>query len=260
VFIVQTEGEKDWVVFEPTKTYPMHKQNEDMGDPPDIEPYLQCRLSPGDIMYIPRGHWHYAVAVNPSIHLTVGPESRSASEFLLWWANQLMINDEEFYRIDFPIARSELIGGNRAREFVASHMDEFRQRMVAHLEDEPFMEELLMRYCMASSPLTRDYELPNAWADKTQIRKQTDLMVPIDQKFVVHYDDEQNAALVILRGNKLTLNAIPREVLGEILNSQSVKLINGKFLMQQFSALEWSDLQTWLYEMMRAGLLVLPSQ
>jgi ribosomal protein L16 Arg81 hydroxylase len=57
VIVLQLQGHKKWQV-QLTQTK---------------EPYLECMLSPGDLLYIPRGHWHFAVASKEqSLHLTLG--------------------------------------------------------------------------------------------------------------------------------------------------------------------------------------------
>ena len=256
VFIVQTEGEKDWFIFEPTRTYPIHKQpNQDKGDPPDSKPYLKCKLSPGDVIYIPRGHWHYAVANTPSIHLTVGPESRTGSELLHWWAFRLMEGDE-FFRKDFPIIRSPLMGGSRDISSYREHMDEFRKRLIEFINDEEFMDELLTRYCMLKNPRRTENSLPFAWDEVSGLTEKSELVIRPEQKFVVHYDDETRSALLIIRGKELEIEEIPKIVLAGILSAQGENSVSGKDLLELEMGLEWEQLKKWLESLYRSGLLV----
>ncbi len=57
VFILQIQGYKKWQVQLSRRR----------------KPYLERMLKPGDLLYLPRGHWHAAVASKEqSLHLTLG--------------------------------------------------------------------------------------------------------------------------------------------------------------------------------------------
>lgn len=260
VFIVHTEGEKEWKVFLPTegRTYPLHKQpNQKKGEPPDYDPYLECTLTPGDVIYIPRGHWHYAIAVTPSIHLTVGPESRSGSELLYWWARRLMEDEDDFYRQDFPIIRSPMMGGQRDDKAYRQHMAAFRDRMKAKLDDEAFMDELLTRFCMLSNRQGKEYNLPSAWNQGKGLEVDTPLTIKPGQKFVVHYDEDSNEALLVIRGKELNFEDIPKDILAVILSAQGDRPVCGSDLLKLDTELEWETAEGWLKRLCRQGLLTL---
>ena len=73
VFVIQTNGTKRWRVYEPLVELAGKEQrwSGDLGDPG--EPMLQADLAPGDVLYIPRGFPHDAVAQRDvSVHVTVG--------------------------------------------------------------------------------------------------------------------------------------------------------------------------------------------
>lgn len=85
VFILQIDGTKKWCVVSDTFKYPLSDQKSSSLASPQGEPYLTCTLQPGDILYIPRGHWHYAIALEkPSLHLTLGVHCRTNIDFLEW--------------------------------------------------------------------------------------------------------------------------------------------------------------------------------
>lgn len=82
VLVIQTDGEKDWTVYRPTREAPLRF---DVQAPPkgDFELVWTGRLSAGDVLYIPRGWWHHAVSANGgSIHLTCGFTSRTGIDFI----------------------------------------------------------------------------------------------------------------------------------------------------------------------------------
>lgn len=102
VFILQIEGTKKWFVFPDTFKYPLPNQKSSTMSPPQGEPYLTCVLKPGDVLYIPRGHWHYAKANDdPSLHLTLGIHCRTGIDFLEWIVDQL--RDLEQWRRSMPL-------------------------------------------------------------------------------------------------------------------------------------------------------------
>jgi bifunctional lysine-specific demethylase and histidyl-hydroxylase NO66 len=70
VFVLQLEGAKEWHVAKPTTTLPMPVGSHRPQTLPDARSYL---LEPGDLLYLPRGFRHEAIAADSSsLHLTVG--------------------------------------------------------------------------------------------------------------------------------------------------------------------------------------------
>lgn len=59
VFVIQTMGRKEWKVFEPSRRFPLDRdaaaEKTKYAKPAEGE-YLSCELTPGDVLYIPRGH------------------------------------------------------------------------------------------------------------------------------------------------------------------------------------------------------------
>ncbi|NES01663.1 MAG: cupin [Okeania sp. SIO2F4] len=106
VFILQVEGSKQWYVYTDTFKYPLPNQKSSSFVPPEEEAYLSCILHPGDVLYIPRGHWHYAVTKEePSIHLTLGIHSRTGVDLLEWLIGQLQHKEE--WRKSLPLRIDE---------------------------------------------------------------------------------------------------------------------------------------------------------
>jgi bifunctional lysine-specific demethylase and histidyl-hydroxylase NO66 len=73
VFVLQVEGEKRWLVYQPVWELPLKEQRYEpsMGEPGT--PVLDVTLRPGDTLYLPRGWLHEAVtSASDSLHLTVG--------------------------------------------------------------------------------------------------------------------------------------------------------------------------------------------
>lgn len=95
VFILQIDGAKKWFVYKETVLYPTSKLPSSEQSRPTEPPYLECVLKAGDLLYIPRGHWHYAVACEqPSLHLTVGIECQTGIDWLNWLVQHVQDNPE----------------------------------------------------------------------------------------------------------------------------------------------------------------------
>ncbi|HEX6207200.1 MAG TPA: cupin domain-containing protein [Actinomycetota bacterium] len=78
VFVIQTHGRKGWRVYLPVIELAGKEQpwSSELGDPG--APILETELSPGDVLYIPRGFPHDATAREEvSIHVTVGIQART---------------------------------------------------------------------------------------------------------------------------------------------------------------------------------------
>ena len=73
VFVLQTSGEKRWLVYPPALELPLRTQRyrPDLGEPG--QSVLDVTVRPGDTLYLPRGWLHEALtSESDSLHLTVG--------------------------------------------------------------------------------------------------------------------------------------------------------------------------------------------
>jgi 50S ribosomal protein L16 3-hydroxylase len=74
VFIVQTAGDKEYFLRHNTVTpAPERGFRSDFRDyRKESSPLLSCRLLPGDLLYIPKGTWHMAIAHEDSLSVSIG--------------------------------------------------------------------------------------------------------------------------------------------------------------------------------------------
>lgn len=78
VFVVQVHGTKRWIVHAPVFDAPLRSQTwdqraADVARAAEGPPLLELTLGPGDVLYLPRGFVHAAVAQGEiSAHLTIG--------------------------------------------------------------------------------------------------------------------------------------------------------------------------------------------
>ncbi|GAA2767620.1 hypothetical protein GCM10010103_66620 [Streptomyces paradoxus] len=98
VFVVQLLGRKHWQVQQPTRKWPMP---EDFSEPP-TEYAHEWTLTPGSVLYLPRGWWHKVTPLNePSLHLTIGVLRPTNADFMTWLVQQATACD--LMRQDIPV-------------------------------------------------------------------------------------------------------------------------------------------------------------
>lgn len=124
VFILQVAGIKRWVVYEPTRPYPL-KPDVAKAPSPDGPPALDSVLKEGDLLYLPRGWWHVAYPQDePCLHLTVSINSFIGLDLLQWYVSTLRVSED--VRRDLPLldtaeAQAKFI--NRLGKALSEHWD-----------------------------------------------------------------------------------------------------------------------------------------
>ena len=253
--MIQTSGSKSWKVFEPTRKNPLDIDVLPKGDPPESDPYLECEMNVGDVLYIPRGHWHYAIAIEPSIHLTISNNQRCGVDLLIWLTEQLRDNDE-FMRRDFPVAMLNMLGGGRSDEAFLAHVKEFRNHIHQIIENDNLHESLL-RFCMVKNPGPRNFQLPALAMIKDEIQHETQFRMSTDQKMLVRFDPDKNNGSLIVRGHILNMNNVSSEILEILANSIDGEVITGKALQEASPDTSWENIKMLLVTLFENGILEL---
>ncbi|MBP0455892.1 JmjC domain-containing protein [Streptomyces montanisoli] len=133
VVIVQLAGEKEWEVRATSRTAPMYRDADPNTTPAD-EIVWSGVMKTGDVMHIPRGHWHQATRTSSgtgrSLHVTFGITKRTGASWLAWLAD--WCREEEIFRHDLDrrdgsgsealtAAAARLIGERSPADFLAAH-------------------------------------------------------------------------------------------------------------------------------------------
>lgn len=142
VLVLQIEGEKQWFVYSETIPYPLSESRSRDRLPPESPPYLECTLKAGDLLYIPRGHWHYALAGDrASLHLTVGIDCQTGLDWWEWIAREL--REDPQWRQNLPLTWE----GNRDR--LERQLQQLSERAIALFQDpemrQKYIEDLAYR-------------------------------------------------------------------------------------------------------------------
>jgi hypothetical protein len=100
VLAVQLAGRKRWRLYGSTRQFPILRDVV-APEPPDREPVAECVLEDGDVLYVPRGHWHDVAALDgPSLHLTCGFAPATGIDLAEWLVDRLRA--DELFRRDLP--------------------------------------------------------------------------------------------------------------------------------------------------------------
>ncbi len=225
VVILQIEGEKDWLIFPETIASPISTMRSANQIPPDVPPYLECTLKPGDVLYIPRGHWHYAIACSnpsfedysPSLHLTLGIDCQTGLDWMDWLGKQLEDNPE--WRTSLPVIPE---GDTSA---VKPHLEQLSDRLVELLQNP----ETITRYLdylsyrdRPSLPFSFPYQLGSQIFDQgldTRFRAS-----PLHPVQIVSLGENQTQ--VIIAAKQATIKGIPTNLIEKIFGFGGFSLLD----------------------------------
>jgi hypothetical protein len=218
VFILQIDGEKQWYVFRDTIKYPLPEQKSSSFSPPEGEAYLTCTLKPGDVLYIPRGHWHYAVAVDkPSLHLTLGVHCKTGVDFLEWLVNEL--RQQEEWRKSMPL-RVET-------EAVENYVDSLIEKLSKHIAHSNLSDDY-MSYLDGLGKAIAPYSLPyQAGFHIFEQGTQTKFKSAKFQRTKITELPDGNGYKIVVAGKEVSLKGVPLSLVenlftGEIFTGEDV--------------------------------------
>lgn len=151
VMIVQIDGRKNWFVYGETRKYPMHTDLHNRGNKPPDGPLWNQVINKGDILFIPRGHWHHAIAMRePSFHLTFGFASVTGLQLVDWLKEALATS--EIIRQDIPF-----LGADAQKR---NHSEALKEEIGRIISETPF-EDFENAY-LSRQRLRQRFSLPNA--------------------------------------------------------------------------------------------------
>lgn len=99
VFVLQIHGTKKWYLYNTPVDLPFRGQPFRRAETPKGEVTQEFELSPGDVVYIPRGVMHDAKTTDEAtLHITVGIIAHSWTELLLESVARVALSDPDFRR------------------------------------------------------------------------------------------------------------------------------------------------------------------
>ncbi len=249
VFILQIEGKKQWRVFTDTKKYPLPEQKSSSLVPPEGEPDLNCILSPGDVLYIPRGYWHYAIALDePSLHLTLGVHCQTGIDFLEWLVTEL--RQQEEWRKSLPL-RTEAAP-------VAASIEKLIADLNKYLTDHTLAEEYINYLDSLGKPAAR-YSLPyqvgfNLFSQGAATQFKSAKL----QRVIIAELSDNSGYKIITSGKEILLRGVNRQLLENLFNGE---VFTGNDVMQWLPDYDWElDIVPLLSRLVLEGVIFVDSK
>jgi ribosomal protein L16 Arg81 hydroxylase len=148
VIVLQVYGQKHWKVFGTGTRFPIRH-----GGDGDLQPADQASwegpLRAGDLLYLPRGCWHVALAERaPTLHLSVGIHNKTGIDFIEWL--QTKLHASESFRMDLPLHAGRSAQNAHGERLLAELTQLWRPEMLWTFIDEMH----------ARTPRRRPFNLP----------------------------------------------------------------------------------------------------
>ena len=145
VFVIQLEGQKRWALYGSTHAAASRREPHRQPERPET-PCQEILLTPGDILYLPRGYWHAAAGLGqPTMHLTIGLTRKIGADLLHWLADHALMS--EIGRSDLPLEKNDVELGAHVSRVLASLLSEapeelgrlYRRHVEAHQIYRPIL-------------------------------------------------------------------------------------------------------------------------
>jgi len=249
VFILQIDGTKKWQVFTDTIKYPLPEQKSSSLVPPQGEPDLSCILNPGDVLYIPRGYWHYALTLDePSLHLTLGVHCQTGIHFLEWLVSEL--HQQEEWRKSLPL-RTETAP-------VEASIEQLIEKLNKYLTDNKIADEYMSYLDSLGKPAAR-YSLPyqagfNLFAQGAATRFKSAKL----QRVRISQLPEDSGYKIITSGKEILLRGVNQTMLENLFKGET---FTGKDVMQWLPDCDWElDIVPLLSRLVMEGVIFVDSK
>lgn len=244
VFILQVEGSKQWYVYTDTLKYPLRNQKSSSLTPPKEEPYLSCILHPGDVLYIPRGHWHYAVTKDePSIHLTLGIHCKTGIDLLEWLISKLEHREE--WRNSLPLRIEE----NSFNLSIRSLIQDLNQYINNHNIGEEYNSYL--DSCV--KPVYK-YALPyQAGLNIFYYGIETKFKISQFQRFKISKMSDDSGYKILVSGKEVSIKGVPENLIETLFSRE---IFTGKDVINLLPDYDWEiDIMPMLSKLVTEGII-----
>jgi ribosomal protein L16 Arg81 hydroxylase len=246
VFILQLDGFKEWKVFGETFKYPLKADKSSKREPPDDPPLIHAILQPGDVLYIPRGHWHEALAVDrPSLHLTLGVHGKTGIDFLEWAIAQL--KQEEMWRENLPLLLPD------SAVTVPAQLESLTAHLVKYITDRELSDRYTQYLAQPLKPVPV-YSLPqqvgfNVFPNGVK----TGFKIPDRGSIAITSLPEQEAYQIAIGYKQVTLKGVPYSFVDRLFHCRS---FTGVEVMSWLPEYDWEiDIVPLLTRLVKEGLI-----
>ncbi len=247
-FILQVSGYKEWWIFpETTPSISFYQKSHGMTPPPSESCYLHCTLEPGDVLYVPRGHWHYAIArKEPSMHLTLAVFVKTGIDFMKWLVDEL--TDYEEFRRALPIALSSKYGHEEKEHFC--DLGKLKLKLFEVLNEGDLFGRFL-EFKTARSCNRQPFQFPDHTVQSLADCKQTSCFKRRAQSASVSMNKSGKVEL-ICGGRRLMFDGKTERILRLVFSSDQ---FTGEELLASSKEMSWQTICSILLPLVREGFI-----
>jgi ribosomal protein L16 Arg81 hydroxylase len=253
VFALQIDGMKRWQVFEPTMEAPLPDLGTKIPPPAAAKPYLDVVLNEGDLLYVPRGHWHRTFSMDtPSLHVAAKVLCRSGATLLSWFARKLLA--DPLWRRNAPLLSSALSHGELTlTPELKQWTTELRQSLlerVASLSAVEICDEFCRDTLLAIHPGVKSDALFHA--DRLGPLDLTVFERPAARWYIIT-EVADGIVDVTVAGGTLRISGLTSRLINQILSEDAFTVSE---LRTWESTIDIEGVSTLLVNLVHAGLLV----
>lgn len=252
VLVLHLEGEKIWHLHELSILQLNLKQKKNLQFPKewykrnDTPEIAEIRLTPGDVLYIPRGMPHYAVATDTAcLHLTISITSLSWMDFIKVAAEHVAAHSPRFRRTLPPGFVSDEALCEQMRQLYTGVMEAFQEHATF---DEVLAVVKRNRVTFQAFPVDGHLEQVLRVDElhvESRLERRRDILCVVDEVL----DAERNKKSAIFFG--------PQRVVGPLFLRRALDFIctNSRFLVSEIPGLDEQGQLTIARRLIREGLL-----
>lgn len=252
VFILQAEGKKEWHVFPPTLDQPLYFQKiHGVSPPPAGKDEFVVTLDKGDLLYIPKGHWHYAIANDrPSLHLTLAWFTRTGIDLLIWLVDELRDTVSVRQEIFPPLDEQETDQGEHKQAF-AGVVQAVRREMLALL-DSAELRERFYDHVVASAKNRHPYSLPAQIDDDETGHQLGVAYLRHPHPYTLRSSGQAGALELVIAGKRYDIHAALAPLVRTIFSGDQ---ISQEEILSAAPGVSVSRLGAFIRELVRDGIL-----
>jgi ribosomal protein L16 Arg81 hydroxylase len=162
VFILQIHGTKRWILYNTPVELPFKGQPFRRDETPKGDVTAEFDLSPGDVLYLPRGVMHDAqTREGETLHITLGALVTSWTELLLEAVAKVALGDADFRRSLPPGYAQTEFDRKGPREYFQSLMKRVSERVDFDASLDHFADDLVStRHALLEGQMDQSLKLP----------------------------------------------------------------------------------------------------
>jgi ribosomal protein L16 Arg81 hydroxylase len=250
-FILQIEGYKRWKVFRPTVDEPLFFRKDHQAPMPEpCSLYSDAVLAPGDTLYVPKGHWHEALADRePSLHLTLAMFVKTGIDFLLWLVDELREN--VVFRRRFPLLFREERATDGGITTLSMHLEVLERALVDTFANKATLVAAYVAAIAAGQKMRDVFSYPDPMlSNPIETRGYSRFIFP-ERPVHIAVRDDGNLDIVTA-GRILTVPSSARHVITEILSHEPFTIDD---LARNVPATRLADVRQLVTKLLRDGLV-----